>query len=933
MLAPSSAIEQTPLRKSLYYMNIVFTVLFTIEMLLKIIASGFIISKTPPKYALAQAYLLSGWNILDFIIVLVSLIALAVPSVKFLRVFRAIRPMRLVSRYESLKITFQTLVQSIPAMGSLITVALLFFIIFGILGLELFGGKMGYCNDPLYSDEEFGSRVIPGMKTFTDANGVVIEQNDYMECMALPRYNLTRRTTDGILLTDMADLYPGRMGSGALWLDYVEFPQWLYPQFGCFDDMSYALVLLFEVSALEGWPVVMHWAMDADSKHMLIVPWRVDTNPINWANSGVWDVAEMDGVEPVASMPHPDENGDGNAHVTSNIEAAVFFILWIIFGCFVIVNMTIGVVVDTFSQIKAENDGLLLMTEEAGDWVKTQKQVLAQRPLKAAEQPTSAWRLNFYYLVTSTKFEVLVMVVIMANMLQMGLDWWEPAVNAPYMPSLKEAMSIINIFFFVLYLIEMLLKWVGLRLSQYFKNPWNCFDFLLVIISLVDVCFSPPIGTSELPFPAAVLRVLRLFRVARILRIIKTAKQLRTIMMTVYISVPQLKNILVLIILIIIIVDMLLVGFFAHVNYTPGNNDFEVLAHTYGVPTVPYVQYATDDESWTYNTESYRRGERYFPDDWRFNDEGTNWGDMINRHANFQYFWTGLLTLVRSSTGESFNGIMQDLYSWSWGHNRLTCCEQCGPMLDGPVMESFTIPSTNETRYNRRTPDSSCGELGVAVLVYFLFQLVMAYIVLSIMIGIILENFANVGSETKKISLDDIEDFREVWLKYDPKGTFIVPSYNLLAILQQLKEPLGIQGKTPPMSRRDMLKHLGKLDIPDHGGYIHFMETLTAVSNLEAGVPVPVCETTNKMAKMALAVPHLKKLDKPAHNALTNYLVSLLQSRWRGYAMRRKYTDGEENTYTSAADLPADVPQQQPPPYEGLPTGKVKANQVAPGPQ
>jgi len=98
-------------------------------------------------------------------------------------------------------------------------------------------------------------------------------------------------------------------------------------------------------------------------------------------------------------------------------------------------------------------------------------------------------------------------------------------------------------------------------------------------------------------------------------------------------------------------------------------------------------------------------------------------------------------------------------------------------------------------------------------------------------------------------------------------------------------------------------------------------------------VPVPVCETTNKMAKMALAVPHLKKLDKPAHNALTNYLVSLLQSRWRGYAMRRKYTDGEENTYTSAADLPADVPQQQPPPYEGLPTGKVKANQVAPGPQ
>merc|ERR1719327_999000 len=99
--------------------------------------------------------------------------------------------------------------------------------------------------------------------------------------------------------------------------------------------------------------------------------------------------------------------------------AGLFMCLWIFVGCFVTVNMTIGVVVDTFSQIKAENDGLLLMTEDAADWVKAQKQVLAQRPLRAAEQPTTPWRLNFFYLVTSTKFEILVMSVIMLNMLQM----------------------------------------------------------------------------------------------------------------------------------------------------------------------------------------------------------------------------------------------------------------------------------------------------------------------------------------------------------------------------------------------------------------------------------------------------------------------------------------------------------------------------------
>ena len=901
---PHLSTEHT-LRKTISYFNYIFTVLFTIEMSLKIVAFSFVRSKTPKdKYDMAPAYLCSGWNVLDFLIVVISILSLVdtgVDGLQQLRAFRAIRPMRLVSRYESLKITFQTLLKSIPAMSSLISVAMLFFIIFAILGLELFGGKLGYCADPLFGEKMFNGRVMPGM------NG---EQNDYNECMSLPRYNLTRRTSDGILLTDMADL----MAAGQLkdplsnqpaFLDFVEFPQWLFPQFGTFDNVGNALMLLFEISALEGWPDVMHVAMDADGKEQYIQPWRIDSNPIDWSKSSDWAASSQGRPQASELTGIPTD-----IHVTANNEAAIFFILWIIFGCFVIVNMTIGVVVDTFSQIKCLNDGLLLMSDEAAEWVKAQKQVLAQRPLKAADKPAAEWRQNFYYLVTSTKFEVTIMVIIMLNMVQMGSDWFEPNPEwAGFMPGYKDGMQIINYIFFGLYVVEMFLKWVGLGVNQYFKNYWNMFDFCLVIISLIDVILSQQEG--DFFFPAPVLRVLRLFRVARILRIVKTAKQLRTIMMTVYISVPQLKNILVLISLIIVIVDMLLVGFFSHVNYTVGN--YDTTSHWTDVEA--NIWRGPNNETWRIDTLSFSRGERYYETDYYFSGS-TNWGEQINRHANFAYFWTGLLTLVRSSTGESFNGIMHDLYSWRWGHNRLTCCWECGPILAGSTrradFETITIPSTGVTMIDRNIPTDSCGDSIIAGIVYFTFQMVMAYIVLSIMIGIILENFANVGSETKKITMEDIEDFREVWLKYDPKGSFIVPSHNLLAILQQLKAPLGIQGVNPPMTRADMLKHLGNLDIPDHGGYIHFVETLTAVSNHHAGVPVPVCDASNKMAKATLQAPALKKLDKPAHNALTNYLVSLLQSRWRGYAMRKMYTDGEG-------------------PGDGT-LGKVKASQVAPGP-
>merc|ERR1712224_311628 len=186
----------------------------------------------------------------------------------------------------------------------------------------------------------------------------------------------------------------------------------------------------------------------------------------------------------------------------------------------------------------------------------------------------------------------------------------------------------------------------------------------------------------------------------------------------------------------------------------------------------------------------------------------------------------------------------------------------------------------------------SCGISSVSFLIYFLFQNAMAYIVLSIMIGIILDNFAQVGSEARKIRVDDIEEFRDVWLKYDPKGTYVVPSHNLLAILQQLSPPLGIAGIAEPMTRSDMLRKLGELDIPDHNGYIHFTETLTAMCNRHAGVAVPVCDSSKKIQKAAQNVPKIKAMDAASNNALHSYLATVMQVKWRAYTAREGSVGG-----------------------------------------
>ena len=71
------------------------------QAVLKIIALGFIMHE--------GAYLRSGWNVLDFTIVLIGLITLLFEEyikvdVKALRAFRVLRPLRLVSGVPSLQV-------------------------------------------------------------------------------------------------------------------------------------------------------------------------------------------------------------------------------------------------------------------------------------------------------------------------------------------------------------------------------------------------------------------------------------------------------------------------------------------------------------------------------------------------------------------------------------------------------------------------------------------------------------------------------------------------------------------------------------------------------------------------------------------------------------------------------------------------------------
>ncbi|XP_076018343.1 sodium channel protein type 2 subunit alpha-like isoform X2 [Genypterus blacodes] len=125
----------------LEYADKIFSYIFVLEMFLKWTAYGF------------KKYFTNYWCWLDFLIVDVSLISLIANSlgysdfaaIKSLRTLRALRPLRALSRFEGMRVVVNALIGAIPSIMNVLLVCLIFWLIFSIMGVNLFAGKFGKC--------------------------------------------------------------------------------------------------------------------------------------------------------------------------------------------------------------------------------------------------------------------------------------------------------------------------------------------------------------------------------------------------------------------------------------------------------------------------------------------------------------------------------------------------------------------------------------------------------------------------------------------------------------------------------------------------------------------------------------------------------------------------------------------------------------------
>uniref|UniRef100_A0A8C8BKK2 Sodium channel protein n=1 Tax=Otus sunia TaxID=257818 RepID=A0A8C8BKK2_9STRI len=151
--------DRKNIKPMLEYADKIFTYIFVLEMLLKWVAYGF------------KKYFTNAWCWLDFLIVDVSLISLIAHSlgysemgpIKSLRTLRALRPLRALSRFEGMRVVVNALVGAIPSIMNVLLVCLIFWLIFSIMGVNLFAGKFGKCINKTEGDMPLDSKIINNM--------------------------------------------------------------------------------------------------------------------------------------------------------------------------------------------------------------------------------------------------------------------------------------------------------------------------------------------------------------------------------------------------------------------------------------------------------------------------------------------------------------------------------------------------------------------------------------------------------------------------------------------------------------------------------------------------------------------------------------------------------------------------------------------------
>lgn len=151
------------------WLDAIIVSVFTIEMVLKMIAHGVIMKGDDRPWYVGPTYFKDSWNVLDFLLLLVMYISFFYPQVSALRLMRILRPLRIIRRFRRMRLLMTGVVSALPGIFVTIVCGAVMLFLFAIVGVAKFRGRMDSCTVP-----EIGGTLVT---TREDCVGMLFGDN------------------------------------------------------------------------------------------------------------------------------------------------------------------------------------------------------------------------------------------------------------------------------------------------------------------------------------------------------------------------------------------------------------------------------------------------------------------------------------------------------------------------------------------------------------------------------------------------------------------------------------------------------------------------------------------------------------------------------------------------------------------------------------
>lgn len=478
----------------------IFLVIFTVECIMKIVAYGFLMHQ--------GAYLRNAWNLLDFTIVVIGLPGMIMGmfttndfnDIKALRAFRVLRPLRLVSGVPSLQVVLNSILRAMVPLFHIALLVLFVMIIYAIIGLELFCGKL---NMTCYN---------------SDTNEIM---EDVHPCSL---------EEGGFNCSDVGPEFVCRSG-------------WEGPNFGItnFDNFGLSMLTVFQCITLEGWTDVLYNVQDASGRtwqwsyfvSMVILGAFFVMNLILGVLSG-----EFSKEREKAKSRGDFQKLRERQQIEEDLKG---YLDWITQAEDIEPEGE-----DQKNQDARHNQQCDMGSQEQLANEENQHETWFRKHKKSFDRVNRRCRRSCRKAVKSQVFYWLIIILVFLNTLVLAIEHH----GQPLW--LDDFQDYTNMFFIGLFTMEMLVKMYSLGFQGYFVSLFNRFDCFVVIGSITETVLTrsqimPPLGIS----------VLRCVRLLRVFKVTKYWRSLSNLVASLLNSIQSIASLLLLLFLFIVIFALL----------------------------------------------------------------------------------------------------------------------------------------------------------------------------------------------------------------------------------------------------------------------------------------------------------------------------------------------------------------------------------------